>query len=897
MSDRNYGAVKSADKFGKFVTKMLADGKPVGFDIESGYTGPDKEKVALKPFHPDWILVGFSFTNSLEWARYVPIAHDDPRDNADDIQQIARDLWRLLHGGLTVAHNFSFELQGVSRWFRDMLWDDPIFGEQVRKSNGLYPTLADSMVEAWLTDMYDPLRVGKGLKGLTKHIFDHQMVEFMDLFPEEDSEFGPGTPKSKRKYVRFNTRHLIPAVVNYACEDALWCLAISEKHHDDLIAEMPLIHKVEHELQPVLAEMEQEALLLDWTMIHAKDEEVALLRDEMNEEILSTLSDRLGEPVTVNLGSPKQLGELLFDRLGLPVKNRSEKTGLPSTDEKSLRAIAKADPIMKRILEWREVAKLYGSYVHKYDTELNYAGNGRAYPNHNQTGANTGRFSVDGVSYQQWPKPYKYELKNGRKFYLNFRDLLIAPPGMRIVGYDFSQVELRVLAGMAQEDDLLYAFNNGIDVHKQTASNMKGIPLAEVTKKDRAEGKTMNFAVVYGSGASNIAEMLTSPDHPVTTEDAQALLDQYFEGFPKLRGWMDQQVADARGSHYTKTLFGRKQTIWEYNDRRDFVRAKGDRYAVNSIIQGGAADYMKIGMVRVSKAIKQAEESGKIPERSIRLVMTIHDALEFYVSDEVDTQTVIDIVQPAVSFPVSGLPEIRADWHEGDRWGSVIELKLDAAKQIIGYEYEGVDGETYEFDTLEAAKAHWAEHQPSSAVWTREGGRPALDAPQTEEQDLSDSDDQGQAAVLDDTITTANEDAPKAFTRPSDRTSLVGSLDDLDSLEAEPTPVAKAKIDPDPEWAHRPDHVPGDQVIVEITEMPTAESWAKFQEFEKMKRGEGNLLPGLILRTPQGDVEMCDATEITDADQPIVSLILGGATVRTVRTEVDAEALTAGMDL
>jgi DNA polymerase I-like protein with 3'-5' exonuclease and polymerase domains len=908
VTDRNYGAVKSAARFTKFVDTLITAGKPIGFDIESGYTGVDKEKVSLLPFHPDWIMVGFSFTNSTEWARYVPLQHDDPRDNTDDLLEVARQLWRLLNSGLGVAHNFSFELQAVSRFFRETLWDDPFLAKQVRASNGLYPFLADSMLVTWLTDSYDPLRVGKGLKGLTKHVFDHTMVEFMDLFPEQDSEFGPGTPKSKRKYVRFNTRHLIPAVVNYACEDALWCLALYEKDRVEVERDMSLILRTETALQPVLAEMEQEGMLLDWTMIHSKAEETALLRDEMNEEILAELSRRLDEPITVNLGSPKQLGDLLFGKLGLPVKIRSEKTNAPSTSEEALRAIAKADPIMKRLLEWREVQKLFGSYLDKYDTQLNYAGTGRAHPNHNQAGAGTGRLSVDGVSYQQWPKPYKYSLANGRKYYLNYRDLLISPPGRRIVGYDFSQVELRVLAGMAQETGLLKAFADGTDVHRATASIMKKIPLDQVTKKDRAQGKTLNFAVVYGSGAANIAELLTTPENPVTTEDAQAMLDDYFAGFSKLRGWMDQQIADARGSGYTKTLFGRKQKIWEYESRQNWLRAKGDRYTVNSIVQGGAADYMKIGMVRVSKVIKKAEADGLIPVGSIRLIMTIHDALEFYVSDEVSTQTVINLVQPAVSFPVAGLPEIRADWHEGDRWGSVIEIELDKNKQISGYSYEGVTGETYEFATLEEAKAHWDEHQPSSAVWKpadskveRISEAESQVGPNGENwgvlaaAHLSDPDPIGQVsdAELDDTITTANDDIPMAFTRPSDATSLVGRGDLMD-LATEPAP--KVKIDPDPSWAHRPDHDPGKQIIVTIMEMPTAEEYAKFTEFEGTKRGSGSD-PMLVLQTPEGTIEVTQSTTITQHDQPLISLLLGGATVHEGTSTVSMDELTDGIDL
>lgn len=700
MTDRNYGAIRSADEFERFVDRLIAAGKPFGFDIESGYVGEDKEGVALLPFHPDWILVGFSFTNSTNWARYVPVAHDDG-NNVDDPVRTAKALWRLLQTGLGVAHNLSFEVKGISRWFRDVLSSDPEIGAQVVAARGMYPYRSDTMLEAYLSAAYHPQQVGKGLKGLTKHIFSHEMTNFMDLFPFEDTDMGPALKRGKTKYVRFNTRFSTSArVIEYACEDSVWCLALHEKHYEE--QKDTFIFKVEMQLLPVLVEMEMEGLALDWATISRKAAEADRFRNLMNEEIQQVLSERLGRPININLGSVPQLSAVLYEPapegLGLPIKERSEKTNNPSTSESALRAIAKADPIIKRILEWREVNKLYGSYLHKYETELAYSPNGRAYPNHNQAGALTGRMSVDGVSYQQWPKPYHYELRNGDTFDLNFRDLLIAPEGYRIVGYDFSQVELRVLAGMANERALLAAFADGTDIHKATASSMMGIPLAEVTKKQRSQGKTLNFAVVYGSGPQNIADMLTAPDAPVTKDDAVELLARYFAAFSGLKNWMDARVAEGREQGYVETKFGRKFTVWEYQDSRDFIRQKGDRMCVNAPVQGGAADYMKMGMVRVQKAIKKAGLADKI-----RLVMTVHDALEFYVHESVSTQDVIDLVNPQVSFKVAGLPEIRADWHEGYSWGSVAEINLGEDKKILSYGIEDHD-ETYpDFASVNAA--------------------------------------------------------------------------------------------------------------------------------------------------------------------------------------------------
>lgn len=868
----NYGAVKSAEKFTKFVDKLVKDDLPFGFDIESGYTGADREKAALLPFYPEWILVGFSFTNSpTDWARYVPIAHDSG-DNVDDVLETIRQLWRLLQTGNGVAHNATFELKGLSRVFRELLWDDPEYGEAVRKSLGLFPVLGDSMLQIFLLAEIKPAGPtggpGLNLKDTTEWTYGHKMVHFPDLFPVEDSDLGPGTKKAKIRFIRFNTRNLVPAVVEYACEDSLWCLRryLDEMPKIDAPNQNPekpnrrFLYDVEMALMPVLVQMEIEGILLDWRMIHDKTVEVAEFRDLMNEEILQDLSERLNEPININLGSAPQLSEILFERLGIPVKERSEKTGAPSTSEGALRAVAKADPVIKRILQYREVVKLYGSYLHKYDTELNYAGNDRAYPNHNQTGALTGRFSVDGVSYQQWPKPYHYELKNGRTFDMAFKDLLIAPEGYRIMGYDFSQVELRVLAGQAQETDLLKAFADGTDIHKATAASMFGIPVERVDKKLRANGKTLNFAVVYGSGAQNIADMLSTPEAPVSKEDAEELLKKYYAGFPKLRGWMDKKVAEGREQGYVETMFGRKFTVWEYTSANNYIRSKGDRMCVNAPIQGGAADYMKIGMVRVNKAIKKAEADGLIPVGGIRLIMTIHDALEFYVHNSVASQTVIDIVQPAISFPVAGLPEIRADWHEGYRWGSVVEIKQDELKRIKGYGLEDVDEE---FSSIEEAYLYIVNHygKPLHEVWP-------------------------DGATLNESQPTFDHSGLEPAGKISE-----GSVEILEEVPA-PEPEEE-----EPVWAHNPltvEENSASRVLVTISEMPMEDVWDKFLDYTEARPGSSTV----EVITPEGSITLDNTVKLSKADQPELSLMLGGASLEFFHDEEQSlEDLTAGISL
>lgn len=689
---QDYGAIYSPDEFKKYVQGIINRGGTFGFDIESGYEGLKANDISKLTFHPRWMLVGFSFTDSTEWARYVPIAHDTG-ENMNAVAA-ARLLWMLLNTGRGVAHNASFELQGLSRWFREVLWDDIFFGEAVRKSHGFYPILSDTMIEAFMVQEYEPLQkgngVGLGLKGLTRHVFGHQMEELKDLFPDLKKA---GTLKQ----LRFNTLELNERNIAYACEDSVWCLALHELHYP-VVRDMTMF-KAEMQLLPVLCEMEQEGLALDWDEYARRFDDTTEFKIAMNEQIQADLSERLGELVSVNFNSPPQTRELLYEKLGLPVQY-DPKTKKPSTGKVALRNLMKMDPVINEILEWRGVAKLVSAYIKKYREQLSYDPEGRARPNHKQVGAGTGRMSVDHVSYQQWPKPYHWELKDGTTYDLNYRNFLIAPEGYRIVGFDFSQVELRVLAGMANETALLEAFAAGVDIHSATASTMMGIPLDEITEKDRAKGKTLNFAVVYGSGADNIASMLG-----ITKEEAQALLDKYFETFSGLRAWMDERVIEGQQQGVVYTRFGRKFKVWEYVDAdrnakkavraidpeekkkfqkfANIARSKADRMCVNAPVQGGAADYLKLGMIRTQAAIKKAGLQDKI-----RLFMTVHDALEFYVHESITTQQVIDLVGPCVSFPVEGLPVIRADWHEGARWGEVFEIDFDDNQQIAGYEFK-----------------------------------------------------------------------------------------------------------------------------------------------------------------------------------------------------------------
>lgn len=857
MTEQNFGLLDKPEDIKTYVRRILAEGKPFGFDIEGGYTGPNKAGLSLQHFHPNWKMVGFSFTNDETWARYIPIGHDNGQ-NAPDVPT-ARLIWVLLQSGLGVAHNASYELQGLARWFRDVLWDDPILGAQVQLSDGYFPVFSDTMIEAFMLQRFEPRRVGIGLKGLQKHLFGYEQRELKTFFQG----------RAAMNTLRFNILDLTPEVVAYACDDAVRCLMLHNMHYEE-VKDM-LMFKTEILLLPILARMEKEGLALDWDEYARRRDEIASFKEKMNEAIQKELETRLNRPVSVLLSSPVQVAKVLYSEppegLGLPIKEYTDK-GQPSTGESALRAIAKKDPVIKQILQWREVGKLLSSYIVKYLEELRYADDDRAHPNHKQTGAATGRFSVDHVSYQQWPKPYKYELDDGTTLKLNYRDFLIAPPGFRIVGYDFSQVELRVLAGMADETSLLQAFADGIDIHVATASLMMGIPVEEITKKQRAVGKTLNFAIVYGSGAANIAELLG-----IEVEEAEEYLRKYFEAFPKLKGWMDDRVTEGKENGYVFTKFGRKFKIWEYEEQQSWIQAKGDRMCVNAPVQGGAADYMKLGMVRVDKTIRRAEEEGRIPRGSIRLVMTVHDALEFYVRDDVDTQTVIDLINPAVSFPVPGLPEIKADWHEGRKWGSVVEIDLDKNKQITGYGYEDEDGNKHHFDTLQEAYDHM-------------DNPPVIEKPEIGEPDpeveaalaeIEDADLEPLAKSWAPEIKDAlNEGEPGTWShcgndKPhSDHKHTVvmneGPHPDIQCLG---TPYPE-----EPEWVAKPARLKND-IWIRLTDLPNANEWSAVKAYLAERRGDQLV----HVETPQGQKTLDGTYDLREQDLRNLEHLLSGLLV------------------
>ncbi len=655
MSQKNYGVVSSLVELDRLIQHIGSD--VFAFDIETGYYGEPVEKRALKPEAA--FIVGISFTNSTEWARYVPLAHD-VGENFDN-HAVAELLWPWLRGGKGVPHNAKFELRHMARFFRKLLSDNPQYGDEVRESQGYFTVFSDTQAQSYA------LAESKkhGLKTLVEEIFQHTMTELWELFPD--------LPKNKRKTVRFNVLELTPPVIDYACEDSLWTLALHRRNYPRVLKARKFIYDLEMAMIPVVCEMEDFGVEYDWVMLREASARCHAFIGPFNNEIQAELSARVGEPVQVNLGSPKQLSEILFDKLGMRVSRYTKSTRqLPkaqrkmSTDALALKQLAKTSPVVKRILQWKELRKLIGSYLDKYERDFNYAPDGRAHPDHLQLFVVTGRFSVADPAYQGSPKKYHYELPSGETFDLNFRDCIYSPKDHYILGFDYGQVELRGIAGLAQEPALLQAFERNEDVHSKTASLVLHKPLDSITDEDRQMGKKLNFAIDFGMQAKSLADQLV-----IGVEDAEKLLAEYYSAYRAIARWSAERVQFGRDHGYIETFFGRRCPVWNFEGSDNYRQLAGERDCVAYSVQGSATgDLPKIAMVRVRGALRKAGIADRV-----HLVMNIHDALNFYVHRSLEPDEVIKVLEPAVVFPVPTWPEIKAEWYIGRRWGSVRELE------------------------------------------------------------------------------------------------------------------------------------------------------------------------------------------------------------------------------
>ena len=544
----------------------LAAASLVGFDTECD---------GLEPMSA--CLVGMSFAFERE-AFYLPLAHEYPA--APPQVGVARGLqllkpWLESADRLKVAQNAKFD-------------------RHVLANQGV--TLAgcahDTLLESYVLEVHERRDLG----ALARRHLGWETISY-------DEVTGKGVAR-----IPFSAVDIARATA-YAAEDADCTLALHEVLHAKIKGDQGLLfvyEKIELPALPVLWRMERNGVLLDAAKLEGQSH--TLGKDMLQKEQEAYAA--AGQPF--NLGSPKQIQEILFDKQKLPVRKKTP-SGQPSTDEDVLEELALDHPLPKLILEFRGLAKLKSTYTDKLPKSVN-PDTGRVHTTYSQTTAVTGRLASNDPNLQNIP----IRTPAGRRI----REAFIAPPGAKIVSADYSQIELRIMAHLSGDENLKRAFARGDDVHRATAAEIFGLPLEKVTAEERRAAKVINFGLIYGMSAFGVAQNLG-----VERATAQAYVDSYFSRYPGFKRYMDRTREQARTQGFVETVFGRRLWLPEIRSGSPARRQGAERAAINAPMQGTAADLIKLAMVSVQNWLDSSSLKSK-------LIMQVHDELVLEVPED-----------------------------------------------------------------------------------------------------------------------------------------------------------------------------------------------------------------------------------------------------------------------
>ena len=410
-------------------------------------------------------------------------------------------------------------------------------------------------------------------------------------------------PKGKQR----KTFRQLPAssVLNHACQLVDMALQVDQVLLPMLASKGidGLYNDLEIPLVDVLSHMESAGIRVDQKGLASYSEELKLQSADLEQGIFKQANCEF------NLGSPRQLGEVLFDRMALSDKAKKTKTGQYATGEEVLEGLQAAHPIIKDILEWRQVGKLRSTYVDALP-QLVHPGTGRIHSTFNQAVASTGRLSSTNPNLQNIP----IRTERGRVV----RGLFVPrDKDHQLLCADYSQIERRVIASMSGDQAMIDAFNAGEDIHATTAANIFHCPIKDVTREQRGHAKTVNFGIIYGVSAFGLAQQTN-----LSRSEAKAIIDSYFATYPGIKDYIDAQVASARDKGFVETLMGRRRYLRDINSRNGAMRGHAERNAINAPIQGSAADIVKLAMLKVAKALDEGKFEAK-------LILQVHDELVF----------------------------------------------------------------------------------------------------------------------------------------------------------------------------------------------------------------------------------------------------------------------------
>jgi len=564
----------------------------------------DTETTSTHPIDAE--LVGLSFSVEPHKAFYVPIPAN--REEALKILEIFKPLYedpKILKIGqnlkydLEVLRNYNIRLLGP-------MWDTMIAHYLIQ------PELRhnmDFMAEAYL-----------GYK--TVHI---------------DELIGP-RGKNQR-----SMRDLSPTLVyEYACEDADITLQLKEKLEPELkrLDCEKLFYDIEMPLMPVLAEMEMNGVLLDTESLKQTSKYLTARMNEIEEHIYELAGEQF------NISSPKQVGDILFAKMKIIEKPKKTKTGQYVTSEEVLTQLSGKHEIVAEILAFRGLKKLLSTYIDNLPLLINKR-TGHIHTSFNQCVTATGRLSSSDPNLQNIP----VRGEDGKEI----RKAFVPEPGCQFFSADYSQIELRVMAHLSQDENMIQVFREGKDLHGATASNIYKKPIEEVSRDERTKSKRANFGIIYGITIFGLAERLD-----ISRDEARQLIDGFFETFPKVKDYMERAKEEARKKGYVETLFGRRRYLPDINSGNATVRGFAERNAINAPIQGTAADIIKVAMIRIHERFQREGIKSK-------MLLQVHDELNFSVYPE-EKGRVGEIVLQEMQNALQLSVPLVADSGWGDNW-------------------------------------------------------------------------------------------------------------------------------------------------------------------------------------------------------------------------------------
>ena len=432
-------------------------------------------------------------------------------------------------------------------------------------------------------------------------------------------------------------------ITDYACEDADITFQLKQIFEPEIQKDhlKKLFFEMEMPLVEVLKDMEQEGITIDSEGLLKYSEELGKTLGELEVSITNEAG------MEFNIDSPKQLGEVLFDHLKISSKAKKTKTGQYATGEDILQKLVHVHPIIPMILDYRQLRKLKNTYVDPLPTLMDEV-DGRIHTNYMQAVAATGRLSSNNPNLQNIP----IRSDKGKEIRKAF---ISRGKGFKLMAADYSQIELRIIAALSEDDNMINAFKSGQDIHAATASKVFNVPLEEVTRDQRSSAKAVNFGIIYGQSAFGLAQNLN-----ISRTEAKQIIDSYFEQYPTIKGYMDGAVAKARENGYVETIMKRRRYLSDINSANAIIRGFAERNAVNAPIQGSAADVIKLAMIRVHKAMQATDLKSK-------MLLQVHDELVFDVHES-EIEIMKDLVKLEMEAAVQLVVPMEVEIEVGDNW-------------------------------------------------------------------------------------------------------------------------------------------------------------------------------------------------------------------------------------